>query len=118
MRTNDLEKSSRYSKKKMQKTLAQKKMEKVVDMMFEGMDDEYLKTVMKVVYCGEDEAVLDEMAKQHLADLEAIKREMELVGDAENPVVNVVMTEEERLFDRKRNCEEKEKSPVNVNGDN
>lgn len=91
----------------MKKTLAQKKMEKVVDIMFEGMDDEYLKTVMKVVYCGEDEAVLDEMAKQHLADLESIKQQMELVGDTSSPVVNVVMTEEE-----------KEKSPLNVNGDN
>jgi len=80
-------------------------MEKAIEVMFQGMDDEYLKTVMKVVYCGEDEAVLDEMQKQHTADLEAIKRQMELVGDVENPVVNVVMSEEE-------------KSQHNVNGDN
>lgn len=62
----------------MSKSLAQKKMSKVIDVMFEGMDDEYLKTVMKVLYCGEDEAVLDEMAKQHEKDLEAIKAQMEL----------------------------------------
>lgn len=99
----------------MKKTLAQKKMEKVVDMMFEGMDDEYLKTVMKVVYCGEDEAVLDEMAKQHLADLESIKQQMELVGDTSSPTASGIATD----ADCKRNCdEEKEKSPLNVNGDN
>lgn len=88
----------------MQKTLAQKKMEKAIDIMFAGMEDDYLKTVMKVVYCGEDEAVLDEMAKQQMADLEAIKREMELVADINSPVINLVMSEEEKAEKEKKSA--------------
>lgn len=74
----------------MSKTLEQKRMKKNIDAMFQGLDDEYLKTLLEVAYCGEDPAILDEYEKQQKADLEAIERHMKLSAN------EVVMTEEEK----------------------
>lgn len=75
----------------MSKSLEQKRMKKNIEAMFQGMDDDYLKTLLEVAYCGEDPAILQEYEKQQRADLEAIEQHMKLNA------AEVVMTEEEKL---------------------
>lgn len=71
-------------------------MEKVIETLFSGLDDDYLKTVMKVAYCGEDPAILDEYEKQQKADLERIHQFMEL-KDSNPPLDDGKVIVEEKM---------------------
>jgi len=67
----------------MSKTLEQKRIQKSINKMFEGVDDDYLKTILEVAYCGEDPSVLDEFEKQRQADIELIEKYTELIEKRE-----------------------------------
>jgi hypothetical protein len=45
------------------KTSQQKKNEKAINMMFSGLNDEYLRNVLLCAYAGQDESILQEVVK-------------------------------------------------------
>lgn len=90
-------------------TLQQKKNRKAIELMFQDLDDEYLKTALLCAYAGEDEAVLDEIVSQ--------QRDVYMTKINEMKIENVlesVIPEEER-----KNIIEKELNSqyiIDVNG--
>jgi len=72
------------------KTLRKQKAERIITAMFEGLEDDPLKTVMEVMYGLKDEAVLDELRLINEQNLKDINERMTLgviEGDLEGKVV-------------------------------
>jgi len=60
------------------RSLQQKKNEKAINMMFQGLNDEYMRNALLCAYAGQDESVLDEIVAQQKADYEAMIAEMKI----------------------------------------
>ena len=61
-------------------TLQEKKNLKAIEIMFQNLDDDYLKTVLLCAYAGEDESTLDSLVAQQKANYEAKVNEMKLTS--------------------------------------
>ena len=61
-------------------TLQEKKNRKAIEIMFQNLDDDYLKTALLCAYGGEDETTLDAIVAQQKADYEAKLNEMKLTS--------------------------------------
>ena len=61
-------------------TLQLKKNRKAIEIMFQNLDDEFLKTALLCAYAGEDESTLDAIVAQQKTDYEAKLQEMKLTS--------------------------------------
>lgn len=68
------------------KSLREKRSQKMIDAMFDGLEDDHLKVVMEVLYGLKDETSLDEFRRMNEQNLEDIKKEMELTEAVSIPV--------------------------------
>lgn len=73
------------------KTLQQKKTEKMINLMFQGLEDDLLKQALLVAYAGEDEKTMDEMLVANEQDFIKTIEQMK-IQDAQA----AVLTDEEK----------------------
>jgi len=60
------------------RSLQERKNEKAINMMFQGLNDEYMRNALLCAYAGQDETILDEIVAQQKADYEAMIAEMKI----------------------------------------
>lgn len=75
------------------KPLKQRQAEQCINMMFKGLDDEILRTVLLCAYAGEDETKLDDIKKIQENDLAELQKQFEIIGDASNATAVVLPDE-------------------------
>jgi len=73
---------------KLKQNLKQKKMEKVINKLFDGVDDEILKACLLVQYCGYNKEYLDDILEQEKEQQDIYKKFIEQVDEQEN--INVI----------------------------
>jgi len=60
------------------RSLQERKNEKAINMMFQGLNDEYMRNALLCAYAGQDESILDEIVAQQKADYELMVSQMKI----------------------------------------
>jgi len=60
------------------RSLQERKNEKAINLMFQGLNDEYMRNALLCAYAGQDESILDEIVAQQKADYELMITEMKI----------------------------------------
>lgn len=66
------------------KTMKQKNVERSIEFMFKGLDDDVLKNVMLCAYAGKDQSILDEIKEVRDAELEELKKQFTQVNNVQD----------------------------------
>ena len=60
------------------RSLQERKNEKAINTMFQGLNDEYMRNALLCAYAGQDESILDEIVAQQKADYDLMIAEMKI----------------------------------------
>jgi hypothetical protein len=84
------------------KTMKQRNVERSIELLFKGLDDDVLKNVLLCAYAGQDESILEEIRVAREAELEELKKQFTEENNAEN-ICFQVPSEEEKEEGEKEN---------------
>ena len=88
------------------RSLQEKKNEKAINMMFQGLNDEYMRNALLCAYAGQDESILDEIVAQQKADYELMVSQMKIQNVEETVIPKEQVDEINSNLLSKRNITE------------